>query len=334
MSVLAFPIAALAVTFLLLIPGLTVLSALALRSMRARATSWATFGRPGTYALLVGPTLLPLAWLISSAMHQSENTWASACLVAHAHLNGCIEALALTAMTLGGVAWITASRWRAERVSLGDTDLPVEAPARRRVEALRSRDPRLRALRIRVMRSSAEPVMTVGNLRPVVVLDPCFVAEVDDAVLHAALLHEAAHVQGMDPLRDFVARVALGMNPLQGLLAPEFERWRQAREAQCDSVAVFAGGQPLALAHGIVRAARFRCGGPALCGARRLHGDSDVTLKLRVALLLDGPARPRRSAGHVLLAALLLAAVCLPHGGETGALDYFHTAVEQLLHSH
>ena len=69
---LAFPIAAVVVTFGLVVPLLTLLSRTALWRLRQRTTRWADFGSDGTFAWLVVPTLVPIVWLTSSAFHQKR----------------------------------------------------------------------------------------------------------------------------------------------------------------------------------------------------------------------------------------------------------------------
>ncbi|CAN0447766.1 unnamed protein product, partial [Laminaria digitata] len=125
----------------------------------------------------------------------------------------------------------------------------------------------------------------------------------------------------------------LSVNPAGVLLASDFERWRSAREAACDGEAVHRGGKPLALAEGIVRAARFRCGGLSPHGAA-LCGQNRAALKLRLALLLAGPPTPVRTFGHVVLFVGVFAALAVPHIESLGALEHFHFEVERLLHPH
>lgn len=333
MSIWAFPLSAFALTLLVLIPGLTWGCVQVLRRQRARTDAWGDFGGAGTFTLLIAPTVLPLTWLFSSALHQAESTWAGDCLVAHGHASGCSEALVILASIAAVLIALAAQElWTARRDIGTLVPLSRDHAATIRVNTMLARDKRLRHLRVRVVRTAPEPLMTAGWLRPTVVVDGCFAMDTDDAALHAALLHEAAHVSDRDPLRVALVNVALALNPARRMLAPDFKRWRDAREAQCDSHAVHAGGEALALAQGILQAARFKCAGPNVCGVRRLHGDEASTLKLRVALLLDGPAMPARSIGYAVLAGALLFVLAAPHFGPTAALDQFHTTVEQWLH--
>ncbi len=333
MDELFFPLAAVAATFLVLIPVLTLASRAALALSRRRAASWASFGSEATFAWLVAPTLLPVLWLTSSALHQSEPARTSeSCFFEHVEATTCFDTLLLLGLLVVGMAATVAARlWREwPRAKL--RPLAREHDLVRRILDVAERDIHLRTLRIVVVRESTEPIYTLGLLRPVVVIDACFVRDSDSQVLHAALLHEHAHIAGRDTLRSFLARLCLAANPAGALLAPDFERWRAAREAVCDSEAVYHGGEPLALAEGIVRAAKFRCVGLASHGAA-LCGHGGATLKLRLALLLDGPPAPVRTTGHIVLAAGVFAALTVPHIESLGLLEHFHFEVERLLHS-
>ena len=188
----------------------------------------------------------------------------------------------------------------------------------------------LRGARLVVVRGSSVAIHTRGLLRPTIVVDACFARTADDEVLVAAVLHEVAHVRGRDALRGFVARACMAVNPAARLLRPELERWRSAREAGCDEEAVSSGGRALALAAGIVQAAKFRCAElPAHCVG--LCGHDAAALRLRLSLLLAEPSPPARTHGGRVLAALIAGVVVAPHMAGPGLLERFHFAVERLL---
>ena len=180
------------------------------------------------------------------------------------------------------------------------------------------------------MRGSQEPIYTSGLLPPTVVLDACFLEDADPEVLRAALLHEHAHVAGMDTLRCFLVRLCLSINPARAWLAPNYERWRSAREAACDGEAVHRGGEPLARAQGILRAARVECAGCGPC-AVPLCGHDLAALKLRLALLMGTPARPVKTLGHVALFVGIVAVLAIPHVDGLDLFDVLHSEVERLL---
>ncbi len=329
MAELLFPGAALLLTFAVLVPLFTAVVRLVLR-YRRRQVSWAGFGSDATFAWLVAPALLPIGWLGSSVIHQVEPLrLVEACRVDHATAVACVDAaLLLGLLVLGGGTWLWWRLGRELRAPVPEK-LPPSAMEVRRVRALQQMDRRLVAVPIRVVRNAVEPVYTVGWWRPEVVVDARFVRGTDEALLRAALLHECAHVVGRDPLMDLIARLALEINPVGWMLREDYLRWRSAREALRDAQAIQWGGEPLALAQGIVRAVRFGRGVRA--GLTPLGGDHH-TLRLRLALLFDGPPRPDASrAGWVLLVAVGVV-VALPHLGGTSLLELLHLEVERWFH--
>ncbi len=333
MGELAFPLAAVATTFLVVVPALSLLSLAVLVSQRRRLRVWAAYGADATFAWIVAPTLVPLVWLSSAALHQSEPARAlEACLVSHGGAANCTDALVLFGLLMGGLAAsIAVATWR-HRPRLALTPVGPDHPAARRLRRVVESDGRLRRLQVVVTESGPAPVFSMGWLRPRTVVDATFVEQADDAILRAALLHELAHALHYDALRVSVARVCLAVNPLGRWLMPELERWRQAREAFCDAEAVHLGGDRLALAEALVRGARFHC--TALDGhaLTMLCGHDVAALRLRLALLMAGPVRPRRNYGHLVLLVGLLALMVAPHLDSVGLLDQFHIEVERLLH--
>lgn len=332
MNELLFPMATVAGVFLILIPALTLLSKGALVWVRRRTSSWADFGSEVTFAWLVAPSFLPLLWIISSALHQSEPTRsAEFCLNDQAGAFVCQDALWLFGLLAAGMSLTAGARLFRDRPRVALHALGREHELTSKVDAIVTRDPQLRALRFAVVRGSSAPLYTVGLWRPKVVIDSCFVRDMDAEVLHAAMLHEYAHIAGRDTLRNFLVRLSLALNPAGALLKDDFARWHSAREAMCDSEAVHLGGEALALAQGIVCAAKFRCDHPSY--AVGLCGQTNAALKLRLTLLLNGPPAPRRTLGHVFLLSFLLFALVSPHSGGSNLLDLFHMEVERILHS-
>lgn len=339
MDELFFPIAAVALTFLLLIPALTLVSRTVLAQKRKHTRSWPSFGSETTFAWLVAPTLLPIAWLLSSALHQIEPRQAlQTCLVDHVNVDPrwislCLDGFILLGLVVGGISLITAARAWRERPRMKLERIAKDDPLAIRIAHIVSLDENLHKLRVHVVCQIDQPVFTLGSFKPRVILDACFVRDADDEIIRAALLHEHAHITGFDTLRTFLARLCLAINPAGSLLSADFERWRHAREAQCDAEAVQHGGEPLALAEGIIRAARFHCAGIHPRGAAMLCGHDASSLKLRLALLLNGSIRPIRTIGHAILATTLIIALTIPHLQGMGLLSYFHSEVERMLHT-
>lgn len=333
MSELLFPVAALVATFFVLVPCLTLVSHAVLRLRRQRTRSLANFGSEKTFALLVAPTLIPVLWLTSSALHQSEPMqMAESCLIDHSAATTCTDTLLLLGLLIAGSVAIIGLRLWCEWPRLALKTLDKQHDFVRQVESIAARDKYLKAMRISVVHSSPEPIYTFGLFRPRVVVDACFVRDADSELIRAALLHEHAHVGGRDILRSFIVRVCLTANPAGWLLRNDFHRWRTAREALCDGEAVHRGGEALALAEGIVRAAKFRCVG-LFPQAAALCGHSKAALNLRIALLLSGPPAPVKTVGHILLGLGVIVALGTPHVEGLGLLERFHFEVERLFHS-
>ena len=325
-SQLVFPLAAVGLTFLVLMPLLTGLSRAVLARSRARAQIWAAFGTETTFAWLVAPTALPLLWLTSAALHQTERrAWDHQLhpeTTTHAD-----AALLFGLIVVGLLSTVLLRLWR-ERPQMHAEALPAEHPQARRLRRLLQANPRLRHLRVRLVREAAASVYAAGWLRPTVYLDLCFATDADDEMLTSAILHERAHLMGHDTLRDFIVRLCLSINPFGRWLRDDFGRWQQAREAQCDSEAVQQGGDPLALAAGILRGARHHHS-PSSCAVSLLCGHSLSALELRLALLLNGPPSPVRTWGHRALFVAVMLVLTLPHL-QIGGLDQMHEWAEQL----
>jgi hypothetical protein len=162
-------------------------------------------------------------------------------------------------------------------------------------------------------------------------LEAALIDRLSDDELEASLLHEAEHARSNDPLRYFIAQVALSINPLARLLKVELSRYQFLRETHCDRRAVQRGADPLALARSIVVAATpgGRCSTPlAALGGQGIGG-----VRVRVQLLLGYPTHaPIRDSGPLpirLLSVMVFVVAVLPHVSGTGPLDALHYGVER-----
>lgn len=322
--------------------ALIVLVALPLSGALSSAALWMLdqFGGRGLlrfscarYLLLVLPSVLPIAWTMSAAVHQAETGRSViACLLSHELEQLCVEPLLLVAVllvVLSARAWPWVAEYRRASQAIG-TRTSVAA---RRVDALIAEHETLRLLKDRfvVTDRSVGGSATVGLWAPVVALDACFVERCDDEALLGALAHELEHVRRRDPLRYFVLGLAMRLNPAgERLLRRAAAAWLFAREVQCDRSAVLAGAEPTGVARALVAASR-----PAHPALAHVRGGPLGKLKVRVELLLayeeNRPADDtRQGASALMLAALALAvALWLPHDGSTAPLDALHTAVER-----
>lgn len=324
-----FPLTAIVLTWLVLMPVATVLCASLLSWRRAHTRVWADVGSPTTTALLITPTLLPLCWLISSACHLVESyPVLDSCLL---DTGDCHEALLLSGLIV--VMGLSASISRLIRhAPLHVNPLAPHHPLHTRIRHLCAAHDSLRTLQVNVLSQSKTPVFTTGLLSPRVFLDACFVEHADDLMLVSVLHHEQGHVRHRDGLWHACVKWCLALNPARSWLMPEYGHWRQAIEARRDDHALDQGADPLALAQGLVHAAKFECGSSHTCSS--LFGLTAschlTTLKLRLSLLLDGGQPVSTSRGHVGLITLLIGVIVLPHLSDSSILDLLHVHIERV----
>jgi beta-lactamase regulating signal transducer with metallopeptidase domain/uncharacterized GH25 family protein len=182
----------------------------------------------------------------------------------------------------------------------------------------------LPALRVRVGDAVASPV-TVGVRRPVVLLPTAFAEQAEDVDLDAALLHEASHVRGRDPLAGLVARAAGVLHWFDPLARFAARALLDAQERVADA-AVLSSRRvaPARYAQCLVRVAERAAGGraPALAAGMSSRG---AALEARVeALFAPGAAEPpalraRGRAVATALAAAAMAALLVAHEGAASA---------------
>lgn len=329
MKELAFAALGAAVVFLAVVPVVTLPAKALLVLRRRRGASLPAFGTGATFLLITGPALGAATWFVSAGLHQFEPGGAvAACLAEHLGDEGCVGALAFALCV--ATLTLTAVVQRAARAFVVVPTV-VEDERAERLRALCAAHPRLRPLagRVRLVDGCRDAIRTCGLLRPRVEVDTDLLARVDDAALTAALLHEAVHAEGRDPLRHLLASASFALNPLAFLLRPELRRWLLSREAACDRAAVAMGADPLSLAEAIVAAARP--GGPSY--ASRLGGDGPSAIEVRVRLLLDYSQHPPGAhAREWPLAALgLVALSAMPHALGAGLLDVLHLGIDAAL---
>lgn len=338
MNEVAFPLLGAAFVLVVVLPASALLAKLLLVLLERGEASGPLHGFQLRYLLLTGSSALPLAWLLSAALHQAETgQTVLGCLFQHAS-ELCAEPglfAAVLVLSLALCCWPALRRVRRA---------PLVSSARsrvlqQRIEQLLARCTQLGELRGRVLVTEAEVALeTRGLLRPRVLLGASYAHALADDVLASALAHEAEHVRARDPLRYLGLTLALAVNPCgRWLLRPHARRWQVAREAHCDRDAVLRGANPLALAQAIVSAARPP-EQPAPGAVPALGATDTAMLRLRVGLLLAfaerRPARcscQRQRPAFSAAALLLGLALSLPHGAGTGALDALHSHSERAL---
>lgn len=286
------------------------------------------------FLVIACSSILPIAWLLSAALHQAETGKSVlACLNEHDKAERCFEA-GFFALNLGVVvlvqAWWTLRQGRPVVMSSS----PRARLVQQRIKALlASRNMRTVASSVIVTEDADATIGTQGWLRPQVFIGADFAERLSDEMLAGAMAHEREHVHARDPLRYFLLQVALALNPVgRFLLEPHVARWYAVREAQCDRQAVLGGSSPLSLADAIVQAAR-----PTASLTPALGPSDTAVLKYRIEMLLafserrpgHDSARARPALSSAL--ALVVLALLLPHQAGTGPLDALHVAAEHVL---
>jgi beta-lactamase regulating signal transducer with metallopeptidase domain len=335
-SELAFLVVGLVALFGVSVPLLTLASKALLTLRRRRMDGIADFGSTPNYLLIVGPVLLPVLWVVSAGLHQSEAGWfAGANGAAHLAGQACWNALMLgvvAALTMA-VALLR-SRRRLGAVSTRQACTHADRDRAERVASVCESHPVLARLRRRVLvvDRDGDQACTTGIVRPVIEISCRLVDSLDDHALQGALLHEAEHVRGLDPLRYLVGSVMLSLNPFGWLLTGELRRWRLAREARCDRGAVSRGASPLSLAEALLVAVRA---GTATSPARPAlaHRAEGIFLRLRIQLLLGYASSravvPSRILPVMMSAiAVVLLTAWLPHAFAAWPLDGLHSIVD------
>lgn len=331
MSEAVFPLVGAAFVMLFVLPSFALLAKGLLLVLERRAP----MGHLGLrYLVMTGSSILPLAWFLSAGLHQVESSeLVLACLLDHHTAELCFEP-GFFVLTLGfivamyGLRALSPSQ-QPQRLSPSDEQTITGRIAR--MLALR---PELDGLLSRID-VSGDPDLTIetyGYRKPRIRLGMNFASRLSDPMLAAALAHESEHARALDPLRYFLLRVAVAVNPFGGfLIKPHAARWHIARETQCDREAVIRGAAPLSLAEAIVHAARP-------CTPAVALGTSNVNvLRLRTGMLIafaeHKPTRRGRipSSAVFVGALLLLFTLLLPHNAGTAALDVLHTTAEQAL---
>lgn len=326
------------ILYVLVVPAITLVGKLLLILRRRRLKEPSRFGSTLMYLLLVSMVIGPALWFVSAVAHLSEpDRTTIACALGHVERELGRNALALF---MGGIVAIALAvlrrAGRDQRKKVAGSRLGDAHPDVLRLQRLSQDNVHLAPLsgRIHAVSGSDTRICTLGYLRPRIEVSIELMAQLDDRALTGALLHEAEHLRTFDPLRYLVAAVCLGLNPAAFLLRPEIIRWRQARELVCDRFAVRAGADPLSLAEALVIAARPRPE-PMRSFAAQLGCGSVSWLQYRINLLFGyatcPPGREQRELPSVLLVAIALAPLILPHVVDAWPLAGLHHSLELVI---
>ena len=247
------------------------------RAVRARLWLYAPFWLP---MLLVGASVLP--GLMGATLGLSDHCTAHGqhhhhlCVLHPPHVSRhplawSLSAAALSAMivVLARATWSGVRRWRLARALVRTSRL-----------SLLGRDVRLL--------DRDEPIaLTVGFLRPVILLSQGLLDVVSSKTLDVVLAHERAHVTRRDTawaLIDSIVAALLPHSTRAGLL----RSLALSREQACDLSAAEQQGR-LHVADALTKVARLNMSRPAFgmsVGAS--------SLEARVLYLLEAPSTPRR----------------------------------------
>ncbi|OQA38554.1 MAG: Regulatory protein BlaR1 [Acidobacteria bacterium ADurb.Bin340] len=243
------------------------------------ASSLASLAPPAGVAGSLAPAGPTLADRIRPALPWIVAAWSLGALVALTRL-------------AAGWAWLHRLRRRA---------LPASPDWEARLARLARRMGLRRVPGLRLCGTLGGPVVQ-GWWRPVILMPPALLLNLDAGLLEALLAHELAHLRRHDPLVNLIQSLCetlLFYHPAVWWLSA---RVRQTREEACDHLAATAIGEPRRLALALAELDRFQLPAPAL-GAHQ--GD----LMTRIRRLLQPPP-PRPLLGGALpavLTAILLA---------------------------
>ncbi|MDE3153800.1 MAG: hypothetical protein KGN76_01805 [Acidobacteriota bacterium] len=127
--------------------------------------------------------------------------------------------------------------------------------------------------------------VSLGFVRPGILVSPAFARAVDASALQAACVHEEAHARHHDPIRLWLARLATDLQWPLPAARRRFAQWRQALELARDQEARGHGADGADLAAAVLAAVRLEvvAAGPAAS----LHNVCEAEfLTERVARLL------------------------------------------------
>lgn len=122
------------------------------------------------------------------------------------------------------------------------------------------------------------PVCTVGLLRPRVVFSPFLARTLDEGQIRAAWEHEQAHVRHRDPLRIWLAQIAMDLQWPWPWARKRFDGWLEIMECARDDEARGRGASGVDLAAAVLATARQSSSALRHRVARRWVAAIDATL--------------------------------------------------------
>jgi len=207
--------------------------------------------------------------------------------------------------------WITAQRLRLVGVS------PVEPDIAGRISELVQRMKVSRP--VRLLRSAVvEAPITIGWLRPTILLPLGLITGLTPSELDAIIIHELAHIRRHDYLVNLLQTVIETLLFYHPAVWWVSRRIRIERENCCDDWAVAVSGDSLSYARTLTRFGELRHTGERKATVGQTVSASGGSLLSRVRRLLPGPrddaARPRTwLAGGAILATVAFLAVMISY---------------------
>ena len=226
--------------------------------------------------------------------------------------------IAAALLWIGGVVWLVARRVCAHRAARQGLTTMAEAPAEvRAAVAFAAAHVGVRAPAVRISDVAAPYV--VGVLQPVAVV-PAWLGTRGGAELHAALLHEMAHLSRRDVAVRLVQAVVGTLLFFWPLVSWINRRIDRAREMACDQWAIARGPlAPTAYARMLLGVARRSHATVMPAGVAGMLGRKKALAHRVDALLAPGPGEPR--LGKPGLAALAVWAVVSLAGAARASAD-------------
>lgn len=170
--------------------------------------------------------------------------------------------------------------------------------------------------------------MTIGWLKPVVLLPFGLVNHLSPAEVEAILAHELAHIARKDWLFNLfqaVAEIVFYYHPAVWWLSRVINR---ERENACDDLALSATSDPIAFARALVRVQEMASTAPAL--ALAIQGRNRRPLLDRVRRILNQPPQQHSQAMEKVTATIILLAFLAFVGIRANPLPNLESALDQV----
>ncbi|MBI5494621.1 MAG: hypothetical protein HY904_06295 [Deltaproteobacteria bacterium] len=172
----------------------------------------------------------------------------------------------------------------------------------------------IRGCQVRLSPCGGLGAVTVGLLRPVIVVDPRAWEALEPAEREAVVLHEAAHARRRDGSVLFILRLWSALVPVPSLRRT-VDAWREAAEHACDRAAAATLGSPCTVAAALVavEGSRHGCRGAPPLAVLPVAGGAGLEDRVQSLLAVEhGTTRAAVPAlAPVVAVALAAAAIAL-----------------------